>query len=123
MDKIILQLACGVFLLLALPWTVGAVDFTFNVPVDVNTQPVDVNEGQVKCIAKPAPTANTGDVGEGVQFFSLENGNFQGTVTVAFNASPGQDRSQAREWQCIMQLKNDGGQFAGGGDDTNGRLP
>lgn len=98
-----INLTCGVLLFLAAPMTVTATDFTFNVPVNVQNQSINVTQGEVRCSAGKGK----GSIGEGVQYFTLDNlGNFQDTLIVDFSATAGNDPATADSYECVLKLKN-----------------
>jgi hypothetical protein len=108
-----LPLTCGVFLLLLVaPLTAAAIDFTFNVPVNVQNQNENVVNGEVRCSTVRNDATREFIIGEGVQFFTLDSlGNFQDTLTVAFNADTNEDPALASSYTCVLRLKNTNGNF------------
>ena len=108
-----LPLTCGVYLLLLVaPLTAAAIDFTFNVPVNVQNQNENVVNGEVRCSTVRNDETREFIIGEGVQFFTLDSlGNFQDTLTVAFNADANEDPALASSYTCVLRLKNTNGNF------------
>lgn len=111
--KIKIYVTCGVLLLLAMPLTAWAADFTFNVPVNIQNQEAGINNGEVRCSAYfRQPLSNANRIGEGVQFFAVDTqGSFQGTLTVAFYADQGDAPEDARFYTCVLRLQVDGGAY------------
>jgi hypothetical protein len=117
-----LYVICGVLLgLLAAPLTATAADFTFNVPVNIQNQEAAINGGEVRCSIYVRQQFSDKDrIGEGVQFFSLDNlGSFQGTLTVAFYADPSDLRESARFYKCVLRLQEVGGNYTEQASDEN----
>ena len=94
-------LTCGVLLFLAMPLTAWAVDFTFNVPVNVQNQDDDITQGEVRC----SVSIGNQIVAEGLQYFTLDSlGNFQDTVTVDLNAGVANDPADVDSYNCTLKL-------------------
>jgi hypothetical protein len=104
-----IHLTCSVLLLFVAPLTAAAIDFTFNVPVNIQNQNGNVVDGEVRCTVESDADKNL-RVGEGVQFFSLDSlGNFQGTLTVAFDADADEEPALGRFYTCVLRVKDNNG--------------
>jgi hypothetical protein len=103
-----LPLTCGVLLLLLVaPLTAAAADFTFNVPVNLENQNIEITQGEVHCSIVREDATREFQMGEGVQFFTLDSlGNFQGTLTVAFDVNAEEDPVLASSYTCILSLQD-----------------
>lgn len=85
-----------------------AADFTFEVPVVIE----NIAGGQsfeISCFVSLLPPGSTGPaastanvVGRANKTTNLVNGSFRGTVTVEFDANPGQSASAGKQWKCYL---------------------
>jgi hypothetical protein len=88
------------------PAATRAEDFTFTVPVAVRDLPSYATAGSVRCEAlKSVPSAPAGSIGItgswGETGFKLTHGEFQGNVTVRFNAT-GMSLAEAKGYRCAL---------------------
>ncbi len=85
-----------------------ASDFTFVVPLQLHHLPADIRHANVECSVS-ASTIISGHeaagaaVGSGHTQVDITGGEYNGDVTVAFNASLYQDPHQAVFWDCGLQ--------------------
>ena len=92
-------------------------DFTFTVPVNLQSLPSTVIGAGVRCevfnvVPPPAPAAPGGSrLASGQGGLSLTNGGFQGNVTVHFNAS-GNVLNDAKGYRCFLYYMNREGREA-----------
>jgi hypothetical protein len=95
-----------------------AADFTFNVPVELHKIPSDIKTfGVAVWVYSQPPDADgyfrqDSTIGTGDTFVSIVNGEFVGTVTVAFNADPRKDPRAALYYGVYLLLYGSAG--AGG---------
>jgi hypothetical protein len=94
----------------------AAVDFTFNVRVEVSDLASDVNRLTIECAACSERCQGTRDVVVGTEPWLVGYGstthtfapgaprNFNGVVRVAFDARPGEVAERARNYLCVMNV-------------------
>jgi|SRR5664279_3333125 len=79
-------------------------DFTITVPVDVKGTAPSIRKIKIHCAVLPTETSSLQDeIGSGNADVSLYN-HFSGNVVIAFNASPGKDRTLARFYTCTAKF-------------------
>ncbi len=95
-------------LLIALPASSWAADFTFQVPVKLSHMHPNIAQGRVRCVVSTVRGryAANPQVGEGTsQPFNLRGGAYNGTITVTVNATNERLRADAKSWGCKLSLK------------------
>jgi hypothetical protein len=85
---------------LLMPDKAAESDFTFNVPVALHNIPSQVSKWLVWVLLDDEFHNR---VAEGITYFTVTNGEYTGTVTVAFNARPGYQAATAKTYVIWMQ--------------------
>ena len=85
-------------------------DFTLRVPVQVSNLSPDINQVKIRCWAHSGQDATKFDrrIGEGESIASVSHRQYQGTVTVRFNASSGKEAQDADRYYCGMLFHKPG---------------
>jgi hypothetical protein len=82
-----------------------ATDFTFEVPVRLTNLHPDITQGNVRCDVLDERPIVIGTSGGSSPGFSISGGHYEGTVTVAFNAT---QPWRARTYRCELMLRRGG---------------
>lgn len=96
----------GLCLLCLVPTPALASDFVIKVPLKLQRLMDDVREVMVTCQAQ---NDDEDKIGEGRQKVAIEDGKYDGTVEVSFDADYGKDANDATQYSCTMRLRQIGG--------------
>ena len=98
----------AVFLLALSSFPAGAEDFTFHVPINLQSLHPDVSRIQVSCYVFPTQGVDwSNKLGQKIIYFDRPaNGNFSQTVTVAFDADSGKNPGDAKHYLCKFNLES-----------------
>lgn len=88
-----------VLFLFSLP--VWAEDFEFSIPIKLSNLMETVDDVLINCMVMNEDEVT---IGKGETHIKPENGTYEGTVMVKFNADPGMNPQDATMYKCTMRL-------------------